>query len=105
MLLSNSHQEHVTENIIGKYTDDEVAIAAFCSLADNRSNVREMGFIHKQGNVVRSIGQVHLLLRHAVHLCMKSYIDMWPRAQMNSSARMDPVCCLAMVIKSTSQRT
>ena len=77
----------------------------FCYPADNRTNVRELGFIRRQGIVVCSIGQFHLLLRHAVHLCMKSYINMWPSAQMNSSVRMNPVCCLAIVIKSTSQRT
>ena len=89
----------------GKYADDEVAIMGFCYPADNRTNVRELGFIRRQGIVVCSVGQVHLLLRHAVHLCMKSYINMWPSAQMNSSVRMNPVCCLAMVIKSASQRT
>ena len=30
---------------------------------------------------------------------------MWPSTQMNSSVRMNPVCCLAIVIKSTPQRT
>ena len=94
MLLSNGHQEHVLESIVGKYADDEVAIAF----------VRKLRFIRRQGMMVCSVGQVQLLLWHVIHYCMNLFTNMSQSAAMNGNLRVNAACCLAMFIKSTSHR-